>query len=511
MAYNVKFLRGSEEAYTGLSVKDSNTFYNTGSNLYLGEIKLSNGEDLAAAILRVATNEGDIAKLKTDLGALVGGESGSISDMIDAAVKVVSDKLGDVSTLKTDAKVAVAAINEVHDELDAYKTATDAAIDAIEADYLKAADKAELSGAINTAKSELNTAIAGEKTRAEAAEKTLTDNLAAEVTRATNAEKANADAIAAVKEDVDTFFANADLTENAKDTLKEIQDYINSDQSGAADMLASINQNKNNITAIDGRVTAVEGKVATLESEMDAVEGRASDLESAVEALQGSVGEGGSVDEKISAAVAAETEARETAITEVTGLANAAQTAANKAQSEVDALELVVAEKAAASDVTALSGKVTTVEGKVATLEGEMDAVEGRAAAVENRATALEGLVGTTKVSEQITTAIGGLDKADTAVDGQYVSAVSEENGIITVSRKALPDAQGMADAALAAAKSYADQAEADAIASAATDAQTKANTAETNAKAHAETQASSALTEAKAYTDNALSWGQIA
>ena len=38
------------------------------------------------------------------------------------------------------------------------------------------------------------------------------------------------------------------------------------------------------------------------------------------------------------------------------------------------------------------------------------------------------------------TAAIEALDVTDTAVDGQYVSAVSQENGVITVSRKALPE-----------------------------------------------------------------------
>lgn len=43
-----------------------------------------------------------------------------------------------------------------------------------------------------------------------------------------------------------------------------------------------------------------------------------------------------------------------------------------------------------------------------------------------------------TAVTSEITTKIGTLDKADTAVAGQVVSAVSETNGIITVSRRAL-------------------------------------------------------------------------
>ena len=42
-------------------------------------------------------------------------------------------------------------------------------------------------------------------------------------------------------------------------------------------------------------------------------------------------------------------------------------------------------------------------------------------------------------VATQITNAIGDLDASDTAVAGKYVSAVSEENGVITVSRSDLP------------------------------------------------------------------------
>ena len=49
-----------------------------------------------------------------------------------------------------------------------------------------------------------------------------------------------ADALASVKGDVDTFFANSIRTGDVKDTLKEIQDYIDSDAQAAAEMLASI-------------------------------------------------------------------------------------------------------------------------------------------------------------------------------------------------------------------------------------------------------------------------------
>ena len=56
-----------------------------------------------------------------------------------------------------------------------------------------------------------------------------------------------------------------------------------------------------------------------------------------------------------------------------------------------------------------------------------------------NRVSSLETKVGDTSVSSQITTAINKLNKTDTAVAGQYVSAVSEADGIITVTRADLP------------------------------------------------------------------------
>lgn len=49
------------------------------------------------------------------------------------------------------------------------------------------------------------------------------------------------------------------------------------------------------------------------------------------------------------------------------------------------------------------------------------------------------GATTTAAVATQITTEINKLNKTDTAVAGQYVSAVSQENGVITVSRAALP------------------------------------------------------------------------
>ena len=127
-------------------------------------------------------------------------------------------------------------------------TAIAGRISAIEGDYLKEADKYD------------DTALVGRV-------KTIEDDYlkGADKTELQDGIDTNAQAIAAVKGDVDAFFKDADLTESAKDTLKEIQDYINSDASAASEMTASIQQNAQAITAVEGRVGTAEGKITTLE------------------------------------------------------------------------------------------------------------------------------------------------------------------------------------------------------------------------------------------------------
>ena len=67
--------------------------------------------------------------------------------------------------------------------------------------------------------------------------------------------------VAEMKEDVDAFFADADLTENAKDTLKEIQEYINTDASAAAEMvnkIAELEENKADLDALNDYVPKID-------------------------------------------------------------------------------------------------------------------------------------------------------------------------------------------------------------------------------------------------------------
>lgn len=125
MAYDVKFLRGSQEGYEGLITKEATTFYLTESNLYLGALKLTSANDVAAAVTRIAANETDIDNIQAELTKLAGDASvdGSIAKMIADAIKVVTDDLGDVDNLTTTNKTVVGAINEVKESVSTTQSA----------------------------------------------------------------------------------------------------------------------------------------------------------------------------------------------------------------------------------------------------------------------------------------------------------------------------------------------------------------------------------------------------
>lgn len=76
-----------------------------------------------------------------------------------------------------------------------------------------------------------------------------------------------------------------------------------------------------------------------------------------------------------------------------------------------------------------------TIKGAVVEAKGYADTLN---TAMDSRVDALETNVGSTPVATQIQTAIQALDKADSAVAKQFVTSVSETDGIISVTRAAL-------------------------------------------------------------------------
>lgn len=87
-------------------------------------------------------------------------------------------------------------------------------------------------------------------------------------------------------------------------------------------------------------------------------------------------------------------------------------------------------EQGAAEDIKVLTSTYESLQNKTVT-----EALESLAGDIA----ALVGDENGGSISELITAAINKLDYTDTAVDGQYVSAVSEVDGVISVERKALP------------------------------------------------------------------------
>lgn len=130
-------------------------------------------------------------------------------------------------------------------DLEAADLTINAAIDAIEADYLKTADKTELEGKITTAQNTADTAKAA----------------------------------------IDAFLLEADATEKAVDTLKEIQAELAEGEASAASMLAEINALKavDNATQeeLDNALATVNeniGKKAD-QTTVNAIDGRVTNLE----------------------------------------------------------------------------------------------------------------------------------------------------------------------------------------------------------------------------------------
>lgn len=291
-----------------------------------------------AASAANATTQSDLDKLE----ALVG----SIPDTATATdvVGYVDEK---TSGIATDATVSA---------LETRVGNAENAIDAIEADYLKAADKIELSDAITA-----------EATAARAAEKKNADNIAAinaDYLKASDktdletsiaaAKKAGDDAQA----DINAFMAAAEVGDAAIDTLKEIQEYITSDGEAAATMTANITANANAISALDDKVgdipedATASDVVAYVQEVVDAEQTRATGVESGLNtrlaAVESAVGSSGSVatdiatakQEAIDSAVA-------TAAADATTKANTAEanaksytdTEVGKDRTRLDALE----------------------------------------------------------------------------------------------------------------------------------------------------------------------------
>lgn len=148
---------------------------------------------------------------------------------------------------------------------------------------------------------------------------------------------------------------------------------------------------------------------------------------------------------------------RLTAVEEAIGLGDgddSGDSLAKKVQANADAIEVLngseTKEGSVAKTVKDAINEFATTATDNGTIDTFKELVEyvadhgGDAAEMASAITALEGLVGEKSVPTQIDEKIDALDKADTAINGEYVASVSQTDGIITVTRKALPSLDGL-------------------------------------------------------------------
>ena len=367
----------------------------------------------------VATAQGEVDALETYVGTIPEGATAT------NVVAYVQEKTAGIAT------------SENLQELTNRVGVVEGDVATIKGDYLKAADKTELSNA-----------IAAEKSRAEGIEGGLESRLAvvegdylkaADKTELQGNITTVSEGLAAVKEDVDAFFKDADMTESAKDTLKELQAYIASDESGAAAMSASIKQNADAIDAVEGRmdtaegkITTVEGKVSTIEGNITSLQGEDTAIKGRLDVLEAAVGESGSVADDIATA---KQEAIDAAAGDATSKANTAEQNAktyadglNTAMNtRVEALEAIDHEH---SNQTVLDGITET---KVSTWEEAY----GKAHEHANKSV-IDGItaekVSAWDASEQ--NAKTYADGLNTAMDGRVAAIESWHSNFIEVSEE---------------------------------------------------------------------------
>ena len=223
---------------------------------------------------------------------------------------------------------------------------------------------------------------------------------------------ASAATLAALKEDVDLFFKDASFAADAKDTLKELQEYITSDVAGAASMAESIAANK---TAIEKEVTDRENAIKGLNTPTGGVKGEGTFIDVTV------VQEAG-------------------IITSVT----------------VDEADI-----ASAAALKSLSDTVgTSSDGKdVATVYGAIAAeADARVNAVNGLSEKMGEPVGATIAQDIADAKQATIDLANGAV-ADNTEAIALLNNTVETEGSVKHTAKGYADAALNAAKAYTDEA----------------------------------------------------
>lgn len=95
MAYEIRFFRGTSEAYLALESRNDRTFYFTTDDhqLYIGNFKITNSQEISEALERIEADEERITRLENLLQEIFGDDPS-----LDSIVRIVEDVIKELDS-----------------------------------------------------------------------------------------------------------------------------------------------------------------------------------------------------------------------------------------------------------------------------------------------------------------------------------------------------------------------------------------------------------------------------
>ena len=275
MAYNVKFLKGTKANFDALKAAgtlDKNTFYYVDEkDLYLGNVLLSNADDVASAVSRIEANAADIVLIKAELDALSGGESGAgsittqISNLRTELTTLINKNKDDIAAETKRATDAESALSQSITTVDGTATtAKNIALEnqsAIETINGQIEGLADLKTTVSNHTNQINTLVgddAGKTVRAIALDELTKKLIPAEA-------------------------------QESLDTLEEIAAWIQAHPASASAMNEAIQTNTSNIASLTDRVSTNETNIQSAQELLNTVKTLAETNKNNIDSINGSL------------------------------------------------------------------------------------------------------------------------------------------------------------------------------------------------------------------------------